>query len=80
MQEGLSYLCSCSSVFPFCLPQTKQAAQPKASSERQAGADSKGKVKTLRNREQLESKGSEDEKKTTVKTKSDKSKQNLHLA
>lgn len=48
MQEGLSYLCS--SFFSFCTPQTKQAAQPKASAERQVGAVREGKVKTLRNR------------------------------
>lgn len=64
MQEGLSYHI-CSVLFypsPFVpLRQSKQL-KPKASAERQAGAYSEGKVKTLRNRERLESKGSEDKK------------------
>lgn len=63
MQEGLSYRCSCSPFLILCLPQTKQAAQPKASSESRAGADSEGKAMTLGNREQLESKRGEDIKK-----------------
>lgn len=69
MQEGLSYhICTVlffSPPSPFVpLRQSKQL-KPKASAERQAGADSEGKVKTLRNRERLESKGSEDKKSCT---------------
>lgn len=77
----ISYLfCSFFPHSPFVpLRQSKQL-KPKASAERQAGADSEGKVKTPRNRDRLKSKGSEDKKAAQTKQKSDKSNLSLHLA
>lgn len=57
MQEGLSYL-FLFFFFSFLLfPSDKASSSNLKLLQRQAGADNEGKVKTLRNRERLKSRG-----------------------